>query len=397
MKKFKIAVLNTHPIQYFAPLYAYLNQSPELEVTAVYLSDASVRGAMDKGFGKTVKWDVDLLKNYPHKFVGKALNRELPTGKFFSLYEPAAVRELVGGGYDAVWIHGHGYITHVLTILAARIAGIPILMRCETHTKLARTGWKKRAQRPLLRALYGLCSRYLAIGSDNAAFYKWLGLAEKNIFLVPYAVDNNRYGELSKLSRTDRLQARKALGINDQLPVILFASKFQTKKRPEDLATACAQLWEEGIDFHLVLAGSGELEGKLRAMLLPKYDQYTHFPGFVNQGDLPKLYGSADVFVLPSDYEPWGLVVNEAMCCGLPIVASDAVAAGTDLVRNGENGFRFKTGDIEDLKNALKPLLLDGGLRKKMSAKSKEIMSNWSFEDSREGLLKAISGLRKAS
>ena len=106
-RKTRIAVVNTHPIQYFAPLYAYLNTSPDIEVTALYLSDFSLRGATDRGFGQVVKWDVDLLAGYPHSFIGPNAKTLVPGG-FSSMIVPQIWGAVRGGGFDALWIHGHG-------------------------------------------------------------------------------------------------------------------------------------------------------------------------------------------------------------------------------------------------------------------------------------------------
>ena len=107
-KRTRIAVLNSHPIQYFAPLYIYLNKSPDLEVTALYLSDFSIRGGKDAGFGREVKWDVDLLAGYRSVYLGKAAQRREPAG-FWSLVAPQVWNELHSGRYDVLWLHGHNY------------------------------------------------------------------------------------------------------------------------------------------------------------------------------------------------------------------------------------------------------------------------------------------------
>src|SRR5207237_298940 len=107
-KPARIAVLNSHPIQYFAPLYAYLNSVPDIEVTALYLSDFSIRGAKDSGFGRDVKWDVDLLAGYRSVFLGDGARAREPRG-FWSLVAPKVWNELRIGRYDVLWLHGHNY------------------------------------------------------------------------------------------------------------------------------------------------------------------------------------------------------------------------------------------------------------------------------------------------
>src|SRR5262249_44642650 len=121
----RIAVLNSHPIQYFAPLYAYLNAASDLEVTAFYLYDFSIRGGRDAGFGREIKWDVDLLAGYPSVFLGHAARTREPAG-FWSLIAPKVWSELRSGRYDVLWLHGHNYAANLLALLAAKSRGMPV-------------------------------------------------------------------------------------------------------------------------------------------------------------------------------------------------------------------------------------------------------------------------------
>ncbi|HVI16413.1 MAG TPA: glycosyltransferase family 4 protein, partial [Pseudolabrys sp.] len=116
-----------------------------------------------------------------------------------------------------------------------------------------------------------------------------------------------------------------------------------------------------------------------------------HFHGFANQSALPQIYGASDVFVLPSENEPWGLAVNEAMCAGLPIVASAEIGCAADLVRAGVNGQTFETGDVEGLASALHPILGDAGTRRRMGLASSDIISRWSYAECAAGLRAAVT------
>ena len=136
----RVAVLNSHPIQYFAPLYAHLNRDPELDVTALYCSDISLRGGMDPGFGQAVKWDVDLLDGYRSVFLGEHARQRVPGG-FWSLVCPEVWSEVRSGRYDAVWLHGYAYAADLIALVAARTRGLPVFYRSETHLGLTRSGW----------------------------------------------------------------------------------------------------------------------------------------------------------------------------------------------------------------------------------------------------------------
>ena len=195
-------------------------------------------------------------------------------------------------------------------------------------------------------------SGVLAIGSANAAFYRAMGVPEDRIFCMPYTVDNARYADHSRMTNAQRTKIRAKLGVADTDPIVLYAAKLQARKHPDDLLRAAARLKDRGIRFHVVMVGSGEMTAELVELTSRLGLENVHFHGFVNQSVLPQIYGAADVFVLPSENEPWGLAVNEAMCAGLPIVASAEVGCVADLVRAGVNGQTFAAGDVEGLANA---------------------------------------------
>jgi glycosyltransferase involved in cell wall biosynthesis len=392
-RKTRIAVLNSHPIQYFAPLYAYLNRASDLEITALYLSDVSVRGGRDKGFNRDVKWDVDLLSGYRSVFLGPAAQIREP-GKFWSLIAPQVIRELRSGRYDVLWLHGHQHAANVLALVAAKIAGIPVMMRGETHLGLPRRGLKSMLRRPLMRAFYGCCDRLLTIGSANAAFYRSLAVPDHKLFLVPYAVDNARFMEAAELTAEQKATIRQKYKIALDRPAVLYAAKFTLRKRPNDLLQAAMRLNQESAaPFTLVMAGSGELEPELRAFCTEYRIRNAVFTGFINQSELPRLYAACDVFVLPSQDEPWGLAVNEAMCARLPIVVSREVGCVPDLVADGINGFTLHAGDTDALTRAIRCLIEDPRLRLRQGEASFARIEHWDFEQCLKGVRAAIADL----
>lgn len=387
-RKTRIAVVNTHPIQYFGPLYAYLNSSSDIEVTALYLSEFSLRGATDHGFGQVVKWDVDLLAGYPHSFIGPNAKTLVPSG-FSSTIVPQIWDAVRRGGFDALWIHGHGVAANLIALAAAKVSGIPVFMRCETHLGLPRARWQVALRKPLMSMLYQICDGFLAIGSANRDFYRAMGVSDNRISFVPYTVDNARFIAKATLSVEQRLATRERYGISSYRPAILYVSKFMRRKHPDHLVEAARRLMTEGLAFDLVLAGSGEMRAELEQLTrdLPN----VIMPGFINQQEMPTLLGACDIFVLPSEDEPWGLIVNEAMCAGLPVVVSSEVGCVADLVEEGGNGHTFQARDIEGLIDALRPIVSDRGLRKAMSDRSRELIEGWSYRECLEGLREAVA------
>jgi glycosyltransferase involved in cell wall biosynthesis len=389
----RIAVLNSHPIQYFAPLYAYLNEAPDLDVTALYLSDYSIRGGRDVGFGQDVAWDLDLLAGYQSVFLGDAARTREPRG-FWSLIAPQVWNELRSGRYDVVWLHGHHYAANHVALIAAKTAGLPVMMRGETHLGLPCHGIKSIIRRPAMGALYRWCDRLLAIGSANAAYYRAMGVPNEKIFILPYSVDNDRFVQSANLTDEQKAEVRKRYNAPADRPAVLYAAKFTRRKRPLDLLEAARRLKvKQARQFTVVMAGSGELEPDLRAFCAEHALENVVFTGFVNQSELPALYAASDVFVLPSEHEPWGLAVNEAMCARLPVVVSREVGCVVDLVRDGVNGYTPAAGDIVGLARALERLIEDEGLRRRQGQESLARIQHWGYQQCLEGVRSALAGL----
>jgi glycosyltransferase involved in cell wall biosynthesis len=393
-KPVRIAVLNSHPIQYFAPLYAYLNAAPDLDVTALYLSDCSIRGTRDVEFGRDVKWDLDLLAGYRSVFLGDAARTREPNG-FWSLIAPQVWNELRSGRYDVLWLHGHNYAANLIALMAARTVGIPVMMRGETHLGLPRGRIKSMVRRPLISLLYCLCDRFLAIGSANATYYRAMGVPDRKIFLVHYSVDNERFVTATRLTSDERLAIRKRYNVPADRPAVLYAAKFTRRKRPGDLLAAALRLKREtDRPFTIIMVGSGELEGELRGFCFEHGLDNVVFTGFINQLELPDLYAASDLFVLPSKHESWGLAVNEAMCACLPVVVSRDAGCVPDLVHEGVNGFTPMAGDIDGLTRALRRLIEDEGLRQRLGKASLARILQWGYRESLEGLRLTLFSLK---
>jgi glycosyltransferase involved in cell wall biosynthesis len=388
----RIAVINSHPIQYFAPLYAFVNATTSLTVTAIYCSDFSLRGGRDPGFDRPVTWDVDLLAGYEAVFL-KGANRRTPKG-FWSLVAPAAWREVRSGKYSAVWLHGYMYAAFLIAFVAAKSRGLPVFMRSETHKYLTRPTWKRKVRDSVLRYVYRYVDGFLAIGTWNREYYRSLGVPDYKIFSVPYTVDNARFIAASKEARQSRESFRRAHGIPAGIPVVLYASKLIPRKRARDLILASKKLSEENLEFSVLIVGTGESAAELTSLTEACGLFNVAFAGFMNQSELPVAFAASDIFVLPSEDEPWGLIVNEAMCAGLPIVVADKIGCATDLVRQGENGFTYPAGHIEALSDSLRLLISDAEMREKMGMASLARIESWSYQQCAVGLLEAVQRLR---
>lgn len=393
MNPTRIAVVHSHPIQYATPLFAYLNRDPDLEVTALFCTDISLRGAKDPGFGQAVTWDVDLLAGYNAVFLGNKARTRVLSG-FWSLICPELVREIRRSHYDVLWVHGQQFAAYVLAFAVAKLQGIPVMTRAETHLGLRHgTPLRALARKQVLGLQYRMMDRFLAIGSANREYYRTFGVPEERIFQMPYSVDNDRFIQASSLLAEERAEYRARLGVLDDRPIVLYASKLMVRKHPDDLLRAAAILARKGLNFSIVIAGSGKMEAELKSLASELGLDNVTFTGFLNQSELPRLYGASDVFVLPSENEPWGLIVNEVMCAGLPVVVGAGVGCVPDLVKEGVNGMTCVAGEPISLASALEPLVLDAELRRRMGEESRRIISQWGYEECRQGIRAAVAGL----
>ena len=354
-------MLNSHPIQYFAPLYAYLNAAPDLEVTALYLSDVSIRGGKDAEFGRHVKWDVDLLAGYRSVFLGEAAHTREPAG-FWSLVAPEVWNEVRSGQYDVVWLHGHHYAANLIALMAAKSKGLPIMMRGETHLGLPCRGIKRILRRPLMGALYPWCDRLLAIGSENAAFYRAMGVSDQNIFLVPYSVDNDRFVQSTKLSDKQRVEVRNRYNIPADRAAVLYAAKFTPRKRPGDLLKAARQLKS---DNRLpVYGGDGRLRraraGAAQFLRRPRARECCVHGLRQSVGTASTLWRVRHIRAALGR-RALGTCRERSHVCRPSSRGFSRVGCVPDLVRDGVNGYTPAAGDIGGLSRALRRLIEDEG------------------------------------
>ncbi len=390
MKPYRIAVLNSHPIQYFAPLYREIAKTADIEITAYYCSRQGLeQGYVDPGFGHEVVWDVPLLEGYRHVFLANPLG-DRGVGGFFSLFNPGIVSELFHHRYDAVWLHGHNHLTNVLALCAAKIVGTKVFMRGETHLLLRRAPIKRLLRKALMRWFYGICDACLYIGSRNRDFYRSLGVPERRLFFVPYSVDNAAFFSATERSRALRDATRAELGVADGIPLILFASKLTSRKRPADLLLAYESLRASGVAAALVYIGDGSERGDLEREVREKAIPDVHFVGFKNQTELPRYLAASNVFVLPSTDEPWGLIINEAMCAGLPVITTTEVGAAADLVQDGHTGFAYSAGCVDELAAALRKVLENEDLRRQLGSAARDCIGRWGYAQCIEGLRAAL-------
>jgi len=378
----KVHFLVTHPVQYYAPWYRAMHESGELnmKVWFSFLPKPEQQGA---GFGKAFEWDVPLLEGYPSEVLPQPQGRPMSFNHFRDIRNPSLVEVFRSDRPDLMVINGWNYLSMLQGLFACRRLGIPVIVRGEANAMRQRP-WYARLVHELLLKQYAAC---LAIGKSGAEFYRRNGVPDENIFFARYFIDGDHFARGCEEGRAQRATLRQKWAIDDAAYCFLFVGKLEEKKRVFDVLDAIGKI--EG-NVHLLIAGSGEQENDAKRMADQK-GLPVSFTGFLNQSELPTAYAAADAMVLPSNYgETWGLVVNEAMACGLPVIVSDRVGCGPDLIDEGVTGLCFEFGDTGQLARCMTTLMSDRDKSSAMGAAARDRVSSYNAGEAASGAIEAI-------
>jgi len=386
----RLAVVLSHPTQYYSPWFRWLRANTALPFRVFYLWQFGVTAQTDPGFQTTFKWDVDLLSGYDHEFVPNTA-RAPGTGHFWGLRNPALTARLAAWQPDAVLLFGYAYASHLRVIAWARRRGVPLIFRGDSHF-LGRPspGWVRAR---LLRLLYRQFAAVTYVGQANRDYFTALGVPASRLFFAPHAVNHELFDPAQAGHRTAAAALRRELGIAPDTRVVLFAGKLIPAKQPRELLEAFLALNRP--ETALVFVGDGPEAAGLREAARAAPPGRVHFLPFANQSEMPARYLLADIFALPSRglYETWGLAVNEAMHLGRPCLVSDRVGCQQDLVTDGETGWVFRAADPAHLRAKL-AAALSADLRPFQAAGAARI-AGYTYAQATAGLLAALNSLSK--
>jgi glycosyltransferase involved in cell wall biosynthesis len=387
VRRFRFGVVASHVIQYYGPLFRLLASHPAIDLKVLFCSRRGAEPYLDHDLGVRVKWDLPLLEGYSHDF----LRNFAPTEKgFLRVVNPGVFGALRRGKFDGVFVSGWGTLTMWFTYASCLALRIPYFVYGDNTFVIERGGLVGWARERILRWLFSRAGGFLLQGTMNGDFYAHYGADRRKFFLMPYAIDNERFRQASRLTADARRRRRADLGISEDRVVLLFSGKLIERKNPVHVLQAVERMRHRSRVAVLFMGDGRErkaLEDYARA-----HNLEAHFLGFVNQTEMPSRYALADVLVLPSSGDPRGTVTNEAMACGLPVVISNMVGiyGEGDIVRDGENGFVYRVGDNDALAALLDRLVEDEPLRRRMGERSWEIIRDWNFERDVEGVLRAL-------
>jgi glycosyltransferase involved in cell wall biosynthesis len=382
----RVAVLSELPTPYRWPLFQRVAAEPGLDATVFFYS----RNEADRDWTVSVDGSVGTSGRPRVEFLpGRALHVAGKRSLFFH-WNPGIVKRLRKTEFDVVVIPGWSMPTSVAAALSCRRRGIPYVIFSETHARSPRPAWLRAAKRVALRPIVAGASAWLATGTLSEEFFVKHGAERARIFRFANTPDVDALRRRVDEQRPRRADVRAALGVPADEPLALFVARLIGAKDPATLLEAQAILEARGAAPWLVFVGDGPEAKTLRAFVETRRLSRVRFAGVREPSALPEIYASADLFVLPSLHEPWGVVVNEAMAAGLPVVLTDRVGAAADLLVDGVNGRLVPAGDAARMADAVGEIAGDAALRARMGAESLRIVAGWGYEPSVRGFVAAV-------
>nr|WP_294943201.1 glycosyltransferase family 4 protein [uncultured Mucilaginibacter sp.] len=385
----RLAIVTTHPIQYYAPIFQLLHQRGYIDIKVFYTWSQSAEQKHDPGFGKDIEWDIPLLDGYLYEFVE---NTSSAPGSHHAkgIINPQLIQKITDWKPDAILVYGWLYNSH-LKVMRHFKSKLPVLFRGDSTLLDDKPGLKSILRLFFLRWVYSYVDYALYPGINTKAYFKRYGLTEEQLIFAPHAVDNNRF---TKDASPESITIRERHNIAAGDILILYAGKFEDKKDPLLLLKAFFKPKQPGV--HLLMVGNGVLEPAMKQLALG--NKNVHFMDFQNQSYMPAIYQACDLFCLPSKgpHETWGLSVNEAMASKKAILVSDKVGCAADLVENGYNGVIFKNSDEGGLLAALMQLTASKKVLNTYGDNSGEKIKGWTITKNAEAIENLMRKLNTA-
>jgi glycosyltransferase involved in cell wall biosynthesis len=371
----RLAIVVSHPIQYAVPLYRRLARRDDLELKVFFTWHDGREAIQDRGFARPVAWDIPLTDGYQFELVNN-VSSDAGTHRFCGLRNPDLLERVMSWRPDVVQITGWAWSSHLHLLRALHRRGIDTLFLGDSHLldgEVAGPRWWLKSA--LLRRVFSWPAGFLVVGAANRAYYERFGVEPARLHPCPHSIDVGRFAEPASRLDQEAARWRSELGIGAQQKVLLYAGKFETKKRPVDLMRAVARLRDRPIV--LAMVGAGELQADMDAVAASDPSRFRVLP-FQNQSRMPSVYRLGDIFILPSAHgESWGLAVNEALACGRPVIVSDRVGCAADVVDPG-CGRIFKWDDWSAFARIVEALAADAAKLAEMGRCAAK--RAWSFD-----------------
>jgi glycosyltransferase involved in cell wall biosynthesis len=374
----KIIFFQSHPIQYYSPLFKEMDKTIDMEV--YYYSECGLIASYDSGFGKEVKWDIPLLDGYTYHFLKNFSVSKSMDCKWYNAINFSILNVIRKTSSKILVINGWSYFSDWLVLIAGVLFRKQIWVKADNPlSQEVKTGWKAKLKKLILKKLLFPCfDKFLYVGTESKLFFEYYGALPKQLVYTPHAVNNAWFQEYYNDKLHLKSTYREQCNVPKDSFVFLMCAKFISEKNHFDIINAFAKLKDQ--HCFLILVGDGPLKSNILAYITTHQIKNILLTGFVNQSEIAKYYQISDCFILTSSKETWGLAVNEAMNFALPIIISDACGCAFDLVEQGENGFIYPVGNISLLVKAMMSMMQDSDFVRRAALQSSKKINQYTYQ-----------------
>ena len=373
--KRRLVVLTEIIAPYRIPVFNALAEHENVDLHVIFLSETDTSMRQWRVYADEIRFSYEVLPSWRGRL-----------GKYNILVNHRVVSALRRARPEVIVCGGYNYVASWQALRWAKRNRVQFLLWCES------TAGDRRGEHVLVESLkesfLRSCDGFVVPGRSALEYLQRLGAPSGKVFVAPNAVDINLFAAGERTVRESAERARQELGLPSRY--FLFVGRLVKAKGVFDLLEAYSMLAPElRLDVGLVFAGDGPQRAELEALARDIYPGAVHFPGFVHRDELAQYYGLAECFVLPTHSDPWGLVVNEAMACGLPLICTNVAGCAADLVKS--NGRLVEPGNARQLAEAMREIAGDPGLRSSMSRESTNLIRNYSPELCARGIAQATA------
>ena len=371
----RVTVVAPEPTPYRSPLLDRVAAHPEVDLTVVYAAEtvADRRWSVEPQHRRVV------LRGVRLPFVRRLLHHDYPV-------TPGIGHALREAHPEVVVVTGWSTFASQAAIVWCRARHVPYLLLVSSHDAAPRPGWRRAVKGAIVPRIVRGAAGALVLGTLSREALVARGARPDSVRIFANTVDGVEWGERADGLASRRPPLRTELGADDDDIVVLSVARLAPEKGLDTLVRAVADAHDPRL--RLVVVGHGP-DGPALERLATELGVRLRLVGELPWERLAEVYVAADIFALLSLREPWGVVVNEAAACGLPLVLSDQVGAAYDLLRDGENGAVVPTGNVEAAAAAIRALAADPEVRLAQGARSREVMRDWGYEPSVEAFVVA--------
>lgn len=379
--KFKVALIHNIIAPYRVSLFEELSRNPNIDFFFYFTSESE----------KNRDWIIDSNFSFNYKILPK-ITLYLGKETFYHI-NPTIIREIYNGKFDVIISAGYSSFTNQIAFLVAKLLNIPFILwsgSTENEHSLLRI-----ISLPFVKYIVRHSDSFIAYGTGAKKYLTRLGAVEEKIFISFNSVDINFFENITLDLNLNKNKLKEKFGLNHNF-IVLYAGQLIERKGIKYLLKAHKKL-NNIHDVGLVIVGNGNQKSELVEWIKINKVNYVHIFDFVQKDTIPYFYAVADIFVLPSTEEVWGLVLNEAMACGLPVVSTNKVGASVDLIQNGINGFVVEPKNEAQLCESINKIIMDPILMNRMGTFSKNIIKDFTIKNASKAFLDSINFVLKNS